>query len=216
MFKIYTLKTGIHGGSPIQRRTLFTSNASEKCSVSELDAPVNAWKIGLNIINSKLGLKTINSKLGCRSKEPWQRHGSYACLKGRGEWGWGYVDVCAFLLACLVACFLTRCLAFRSHECHVVSHVAHHCPLQSEKKKEKSAQPLTNRKRDIVDSLFHASGAFGHNPTLGFTFSIHVGGEVKLTQVFIIGLYTPPHTKLELAHSKINQKLFDCSKIIRN
>ena len=44
-----------------------------------LGAPVNARKIGLNIINSKLGLKTINSKLGCHSNEPWQCHGSYTC-----------------------------------------------------------------------------------------------------------------------------------------
>jgi hypothetical protein len=30
---------------------------------------------------------------------------------------------------------------------------------------------VTNPKRDIVDTLFHASCAFGHNPILGLAFS---------------------------------------------
>ena len=33
------------------------------------------------------------------------------------------------------------------------------------------SKSVTNQKRDIVDTLFHASRAFGHDPMLGLAFS---------------------------------------------
>ena len=33
------------------------------------------------------------------------------------------------------------------------------------------SKSVTNAKRDIVDTLFHASRAFGHDPMLGLAFS---------------------------------------------
>jgi len=76
--------TNSHSGSPVQcQKGPFLSLRGQGPFGSELGATVNAWKIRINIINSKLGLNTINSKLGCCSNVLWH-HGSW-CLSNTGD-----------------------------------------------------------------------------------------------------------------------------------
>ena len=66
-------------------------------------------------------------------------------------------------------------------------------------------------KRDIVDTICHASRAIGHNPTLGFPFPI-MWGVVGIEEQFTVGHTQTPHTQNTIGGFK-HQLLWVCTLV---